>query len=160
VPHYVDLSNGSNRSDRRRNAVDFDLSVDFTIGVLLRAVARDVAGLTALIARLAGRVERTAVGSSAVAGDVAKLAASIALHGLSLAVAGKVVGTTALVARGRAGAAGETTTATETAAVTATRNGATATHSTGADGVGARTSQVAGLATVVASTAGASAAQA
>ena len=135
----VNLSNGSNGSNWRRDVVDVDLSVDLTVGVLLRAVARDVAGFTTLIACLAGRVEGATVRSSAVAGDVAKLSASIALHGLSLAVAGKVVGTTALVARGRAGAAGKASTTTETAAVAATRDGATATHGTGTDGVGART---------------------
>lgn len=71
-------------------------------GVLLRAVAGDVARLAAAVARLAGRVEGSAARSRAVARDVAELAASVALHGLSLAVASKVVGASALVARRRA----------------------------------------------------------
>lgn len=67
----------------------------------LGAVTRDVAGLTALVARLAGRVERPTVRGGAVARDVAELAASIALHRLRLAVASEVVRATALVARRR-----------------------------------------------------------
>lgn len=71
-------------------------------GVLLRAVARDVSRLAAAVARLAGRVEGAAARSRAVARDVAELAASVALHGLRLAVTGKVVRASALVARRRA----------------------------------------------------------
>jgi hypothetical protein len=43
----------------------------------------------------------TTVWCSTVPGDMAKLAASIALHGLSLAIASKMVGTTTLVASRR-----------------------------------------------------------
>jgi len=61
-----------------------------------------VTGLAALVANLALlRVDRAAVGRSAIPRDVSKLAASIALHGLSLAVAGKVVRSAALVAGSR-----------------------------------------------------------
>lgn len=91
--------------------------------------------LTAAVASLAGSVEGAAVGGSAVARDVAELAAGVALHGLSLAVAGKVVGATALVAGSRARAAGEATTGE--AAVAATAHGGTAAHGTRANGVGA-----------------------
>lgn len=72
-----------------------------------RAVARDVASLGALVANLAGGAERAAVGRGAVTRDVAELAAGVALHGLSLAVAGEVVGATALVAGGGTGVATE-----------------------------------------------------
>jgi hypothetical protein len=46
-------------------------SGSFTIDFSLRAVTRDMASLAASIARFPGSVERTSVGSSAVAGDVA-----------------------------------------------------------------------------------------
>ncbi len=133
------LSHGSDRGNRGRargNSVHVDVGGDLSGGgLLLGAVARDVAGLTALVAGLAGSVEGTAVGGGAVAGDVTELAAGVALHGLSLAIAGKVVGATALVAGSRARAAGEAT--TREAAVAATAHGGTAAHGTGADGVGA-----------------------
>lgn len=41
--------------------------------------------LTALVASLASSVERTTIRSSAIPGDMTELAASVALHGLSLA---------------------------------------------------------------------------
>lgn len=182
------LGNGSNGSHRCWNAVDIDLGVDFTIGVLLRAIARDMTGLAALITGLAGSVERTAVGSSAITRDMSQLATGVALHGLSLTVTSKVVGTTALVARGRAGTAGEATTAAKTATIAASGDGwPTTANSSGSNGVGACAlhqkvstviktarqmspleqpesaitySQVTRLATVVASTAGAGTAQA
>jgi len=115
-----------------------------------------VASLATLIAGLAGSVQRSTVGSSAVAGDVAQLAASVALHGLSLAVAGEVVGTAALVAGSRARTASETTTAKATE--TTTTHWGTAAH--GTNRVRAGTSEMAGLATVVATSAGTSATQA
>jgi len=77
----------------------------------LSAVPADVAGLATPVAGLAGSVERAAVRGRAVTGDVTELTASVALHGLSLAVASEVVRTAALVAAGSA-AAGETTAAT------------------------------------------------
>jgi hypothetical protein len=76
----------------------------------LSAVAADVTSLTAPVAGLASSVERATVRSRAITRDVTKLAASVALHGLSLAVASKVVGATALVAAGST-ATGETTAA-------------------------------------------------
>jgi hypothetical protein len=153
------LGNRGDGSDGCGDSVDIDLGVDLAGGVLLRAVAGDVASLTALVASLASRVERATVGSSAVAGDVAELAAGVALHGLSLAITSEVVGAAALVAGGRARAAGESATAAK-ATVAAAGNGSTATHGTGADRVGAGAGQMAGLAAVVASTAGTGAAQA
>lgn len=65
---------------------------------ILRAVPRDMPSLAAAVARLARLVERPAVRRRAVARDVAKLAASVALHGLRLAVAREVVRATAFVA--------------------------------------------------------------
>ena len=70
-----------------------------------------------------------------------ELAAGVAFHGLSLAIAGKVVGSTALVAGGRAGVALEATaeatleTATASAASGGTSGGSSA--SAGGGGVGA-----------------------
>lgn len=89
-------------------------------------------GLGALVADLAGGAEGTAVGGSAVTGDVAQLAAGVALHGLGLAVTGKVVGATTLVA-GRG--AGETAKAAAAALEATAGSGGTA--STGGSGAGA-----------------------
>jgi len=114
-----------------------------------------VARLAASVAGLAGSVERAAVGSSAVARDVTKLAAGVALHSLSLAVASKVVGSAALVAGGRATTSKATPEAT---AISATR-GTTAAHGTGAR-VRAVAGQVSGKTARVASSARASSAQA
>lgn len=100
----------------------------------LSAVAADVASLTAPVAGLASSVERATVRGRAVTGDVTKLAASVALHGLSLAVASKVVGATALVAAGST-ATGETTaaaseaTAEGSASTTANRGNGSSTGS-------------------------------
>ena len=86
-----------------------------TIRVCHGTVPGDVPGLTTLVADLSSRVERTAVGRSAIPGDVAlwlsdlnsrvlmlpttyQFSACIALHSLCLAVTSVVIGTTALVA--------------------------------------------------------------
>lgn len=97
----------------------------------LGAVAADVASLTAPVAGLASGVERATVRGGAVTGDVTKLAASVALHGLSLAVASEVVGTTALVAAGST-ATGETT----AAASEATAEGSASTTANRGNGSG------------------------
>jgi hypothetical protein len=117
-----------------------------------------VASLAAAVAGLARGVERASVRSRAVAGDVPQLSAGVALHSLSLAVARKVVGSTALVAGGRA-------TATESAPEAASATGESTTGSASATShasarVGAVTCQMAGKATGVASSAGTGAAQA
>lgn len=67
------------------------------------AIAGDVARLSTLVADLTSRAERATVGCGTVTGDMTKLTAGIALHSLSLAVTGKVVGATALVASGGSG---------------------------------------------------------
>ena len=100
---------------------------------LLVARARDVASLATAVAGLAGSVEWAAVGSSALARDVTKLTTSVALHGLSLAIASEVVRATALVAAGSA-ATGETT----TAASEATSEGSASTATNGLDGSSTR----------------------
>jgi hypothetical protein len=138
------------RSDRRRNSSRRNRRSDLAlcsfrssvaVGVLLRAVARDVASLAALVASLARRVEGSAVRSGAVARDVAQLAAGVALHGLGLAVARKVVRTTALVAGGRTTAA--VTSTSESAGISSASSwGATSgtgTASSDVSGVGAGT---------------------
>lgn len=56
-------------------AIQVHLLLELAVGVvLLRAVARDVARLAALVAALACGAQRAAVGSRAVARDMAKLA--------------------------------------------------------------------------------------
>lgn len=85
-----------------------------------------MSSLTALVAGLAGSVERAAVGSGAVPGDVAELAAGVALHSLSLAIAGKVVGTAALVASSGTGTTSKSTTAEAANETTAAHGGTTA----------------------------------
>ena len=89
-----------------------DLAIDprSYFSLSLRAISADMSSLTAPVARLASLVERSTVRGRAVPGDVSKLAASIALHGLSLAVASKVVRAAALVACRCAVVAGEATT--------------------------------------------------
>lgn len=104
------LSNGSYRSSRGSSILtssQVTLFLGLAVAVLLRAVARDVASLTTSIARLSSSVEGSAVGRSAIARDVAKLATGVAFHSLGLAVAGKVVGASALVAGGRARSSAE-----------------------------------------------------
>jgi hypothetical protein len=118
------LRNGGDGRHGRRTAgkgrvVQVDLTREVPRGVLLGAIPGDVASLTALVAGLAGRVERAAVGRGAVARDVSKLAAGVALHGLSLAVTREVVGATALVAGRRPRAAGESAAPREAEAATA-----------------------------------------
>jgi hypothetical protein len=93
--------------------------------ILLVAFTGDMAGLATAVASLASSVERASIGSSALARNVSKLTTSVTLHGLSLAVAGKVVRTTALVASSRARATSETT----AEATTRTRGTATKTSS-------------------------------
>lgn len=119
-------SNGSSAiGDLGREGSSGDGSNRCSIAVevgLLVALTGDVSSLTAAVAGLAGSVERTAVGSSAVTRDVSELTASVAFHGLSLAVASEVVGTTALVAGSRTSAAGK---AAAEATKATTRTGST-----------------------------------
>ena len=119
-------------------------------GLVGRAFPRDVAGLRALVANLAGRAQWATIGSSAVTRDVAlnlvrrvfqtmmnpnmdthELSTGIALHSLSLAVTSEVVGTTALIASGstrvgtisRAETTGESTTRTTNSTTSRARTG-------------------------------------
>jgi hypothetical protein len=88
-----------------------------------------VANLAASVAGLATfAVQWTAIGGSAVARDVAKFSASIAFHGLSLAIARVMVGSSALVARRSTGNAAVSTTET---ALKASARPPSATSSTG-----------------------------
>jgi hypothetical protein len=114
--------------------------------------------LTTLVAGLTSRVERAAVGSGAVAGDVAQLAASIALHGLSLAVSSKMVGATTLVTGGGTSTASETTAAEATTISTSGNRSASAHADTSR--VGARPGQMPRLAAVIAASTCAGATQA
>lgn len=163
---YTDIGAGDTRNASRdtrdaagnahRNTRD---TRHVTSSSLLGAVARDVASLTTLVAGLTSSVQRSAVGGRAVARDVSELAAGITLHSLSLAVTGKVVGATALVAGGSP-RTGETATAAKATSVGSTANRRTSTAHVDAGGVGACASQMARLAAVVAATAGAGTAQA
>jgi hypothetical protein len=151
--HLYDCGRGDDGLDRdysgNRNGRDTTVAVDLCLG----AVAGDVASLTAAVARLTSRVERTAVRGRAVTGDMAELAAGVALHGLSLTIAGKVVGASTFVAGGR-------TRATSEAAPEATE---TATGSSGATAHGrarAVAGEMASHTAAVAAAAGAGTAQA
>lgn len=106
-----------------------------------------MASFSALVAGLSGGVQRATVRGSAVAGDMAKLATSIALHSLSLAVPGKVVGTAALVTSRLARATSETTTSITTKS--ATTDGSTAAHAN-TSGIGASPGEMTGLSAVIA----------
>jgi hypothetical protein len=128
-----------------------------------------VAGLTAAVARLTSCIERTTVRGSAVTGDMAwgrvsssrrrgadahtELAAGVALHGLSLAIASKVVGASTFVAGGRTRATSE---AAPEATETTTRSGGTTAHGRARAVAG----EVASHTAAVATAAGAGAAQA
>jgi hypothetical protein len=117
-----------------------------------------VARLAAAVAGLACGIQGTAVGGSAVARDVAQLSARVALHGLGLAVARKVVGATALVAGGRARA--PSVSAAEASAKAATGRTTSAATDAASGRVGAVTGQVTSEAAGVAPSARAGAAQA
>lgn len=165
--HRRGLGDGSGGSDGLRNGLTF-VEVDLgghllltAVGVgSLGAVARDVTGLTAAVAGLAGGVQGAAVGGGAVARDVTELAASVTLHGLRLAVAGVVVRTAALVASGLTGSAGVEATASVSEAAAA-GHGTTGTES-GLDsrGCGAVAGQVTRQVAVVAASTGGATAQA
>lgn len=81
-----------------------------------------MAGLSAAVAGLASGIEWAAVRSLAVAGDVAKFAAGVALLSLGLAVTSEVVRATTLVAGSGAVATSE---AAAEAAVATTRSAST-----------------------------------
>ena len=99
------------------------------------AIPGNVASLSTLVADFTGRAERASIGSSAVTGDMTELATGIALHSLSLAVTGKVVWTTALVAGGSTRVAAK---AAAEALETSTRT-TSATTSAGGSGIRAVT---------------------
>lgn len=140
-------------SDRRDSSGcrDFGVGGNLAAGsgssyVLLRAVPGNVAGLAALVACFASRVQGTAVRGGAVAGDMAQLATSIALHCLSLAVPSKVIRPTALVAGRMARTTGKAT--SSKSAETAAADGSTAAH-VNAGGVRARSSEMARLSAII-----------
>ena len=104
-----------------------------------------MACLSASVARLAGGAQRTSVGRGTVPADVAELAASVALHCLSLTIPSVVVGPTALVASSGPATA-ESSTASEPES--STSDGCSPTESACSRAVA---SQVAGVAAAVAS---------
>lgn len=110
------------RSDRQA------LSVNLGLG----ALARDVTGLATAIASLSSSIQRAAIRSSAVTGDVTEFPAGVALHCLRLAIPSVVVRPTTFVAR--RGTRPTSKSAAETT-VSAARN--TCTTTTGYAAVGA-----------------------
>jgi len=155
-----DLCDGSNRCHDRGGTKISDITRKVTIGSFLWTVARNVAGLTTLIASLASSVKGTTIGCSAIARNVTKLAASIALHGLSLTISGEVVGSSALVASSGTGSTSKSSTGCESSTISTSRGTdttASTRNGTRSSWAGARTSQMSWLTTVVATTAGASA---
>jgi len=120
-----------NRSGDRSSKVDSSQTSSkiVAVGNLGWAVAGDMTSLTTLVAGLSSSVEWSAVWSRAITRDVTKLSASIALHSLSLAIPGKVVWSTALVASSWAGSTLESTTGSKTT-LESTARGETTTSST------------------------------
>lgn len=125
-------SDGRNRSggDGRRVSRKRDFGGgSLGVGVLLGAIPRDMAGLATLVAGLASSVQRATVGGGAVARDVTKLAACVALHRLRLTVTSEVIRAAALVAGGRSRAARKAAAALgESASVAATGNRSASAH--------------------------------
>lgn len=100
---HIRSCDGGGRRNRRcscwlgRCGSESSVAIDLGLG----AFAGYVPSFAAPVAGFAGRVERAAVGCGAVARYVAKLAASIALHRLCLAVTRVMVRTSAFVASRR-----------------------------------------------------------
>jgi hypothetical protein len=143
-------------------AVQVHVRLVVAVGVvLLGAVAGDMTGLSALVAALASGAKGAAVGSRAVARDVAQLAARVAFDGLRLAVTSVVVGPAALVAGCGTSARGKTATTVATSEASAGNRRSTATESRGARvrRVGARADVVAELTAIMATAGSASAAK-
>lgn len=126
---------------RDRGSDGGDWCTTFSVDVGLGAFARDVSSFTAAVAGLSGSVQRSAVRGRAIARDVTEFSARIALHGLSLAVAGEVVWPATLVAGSWASTASKATaessiaSARRTRTTTSTRTGTRA----GGTGTGGRT---------------------
>lgn len=119
-------------------------------------------GFAAAVACLSSSVEWAAVGRSAVPRNMAKLAAGIALHSLSLTIARVVVRSAALVACRSTRTAIATTESASVAATHATASRTSGTRSRTGVGarVGAGSREMTRLATGVAATAGGTSAQA
>lgn len=131
------LAQQTRLSDNRRRSSGHCISPIDIPSCLLRALPADMTRLTTPVASLASStVERPTVRRGALAGDMSQLPTSVALHGLRLAIAGEVVGPTALVAsRGAVDTAGET--AAETTAVATSGAGSAAAHAWAWGGAGA-----------------------
>lgn len=85
-----------------------------------RTISRNMTCLTAFIADLASRVERAAIGRSAISGDMAQFATRVAFHSLGLTIACIVVWPAAFVARCSSIVANKSSPETTTAAVATT----------------------------------------
>ena len=145
------------RDRRGSRSIDIDLSGYLIGSNLLGAVAGDMTSLAALVAAFTRGVQGTAVRGGAVSGNVAKLATSVALHSLGLAVTSEVVRAATLVAGGGPGTTGIAATGRESS-VTPTGDGWSATTHCDRGGVRASSGQVAGLAAIIAAAVGPSAA--
>jgi len=155
------LCDRSNWCDWGNTKID-SITREVTVGSLLWAVTGNMAGFSALVASLASNVERSSVWCTAIPRDVTELPTSIALHGLSLTVTSKMVWSTALVASSRTGSTSKSTTGGKSASISTTRstNTTARTRNTAwASWAWARTSQMSGLTTVVATAAGSSSTQ-
>lgn len=115
-----DLCNRSNWCNWSQTKVD-GVSSDLTVSSLGWAVTRDVSSLTALVASFASSVERSTIRSSAVSGDMTELATGVAFHCLGLAISGKVIWPTALVAGCRARSTSKATTRSKSTTESTTR---------------------------------------
>ncbi len=133
-----DLCDRSNWCNWGNTKID-GITREVTVGGLLRAVtgtcqvSEGIAGaaqwgnlhmarFSTLVASLASNVERSSIWRSTIPGDVTKLATSVTLHGLSLAVASKMVWSTALVASSRTGTTSESTTRSKSTSISTARS--------------------------------------
>lgn len=144
-------SRGSRSSSRDSSGSSSITGGSGSVGLCIGwTVTADVTSLRALIADLTSGTERSTVRSSAVTRDVTQFPTGVALHSLSLAITGKVVGTTALVASGSTGVTTEVTAESRLEVTARTRGSSSA----GGSRVGAATGKMTGLTAVVATAIG------
>lgn len=108
---------------RRRDDIGGCKSAIGINSFVLRAITRNMASLATPIAGLSSSTQRAAIRGIAVATNMTELTTGIALHCLSLAVSGKMIGTSTLIAGSRA--CPTETTATEGRATKATTSDGT-----------------------------------
>jgi len=156
------LYHGSERSNDGWHA-EVNVAIEVSVGCFLRAIAGDVASLTALVASFASSVEWAAIRGRTVTRDVTEFTTSIALHGLCLTISSEVVWSATFVACCRSRAPSKSASWYKSTLKASTRSTNTTAGTEDRSGTGwvwARTRQVSWLTTVVASPACTGSAQA